>query len=540
MNDTRLRLLVIGDTLLDRDIVGQVERVCPDAPVPVVDVTAVRERPGGAGAAALLTARSGVHVVLATGFGGTAGARARELLRQNVEVHDVRPGTPTLCKTRVRAHGQSLVRLDDAGAVLGDRHRETDGDQAPAIVDVPLLRSLLEGCDAVLVSDYGGPTTRDPAVRAAVSAHVNRVPVVWDPHPRGAEPVAGVAVSTPNRTEASHFVAYGGTDDDDLGTCAATLRVRWHARAVCVTDGDRGAVTALRNDQVVLTRASRCPDGTDTCGAGDRFAGALALALARGLPTSEAVAEAQYDVGRWLLAGGVATLQQELAPLQPDSLPAAPKPRPRRLVPQRPDDLHDTSSAPLVTAGPRDAATALASSSSVSPDELVERVRQLGGTVVATGGCFDVLHPGHLALLEHARSLGDCLVVLLNSDASVRRLKGPSRPVHGVSDRARLLEGLACVDAVAVFEDDDPVATLARLRPNVWVKGGDYREEDLPEARTVRALGGRIALLPYVDGHSTTQILQRLRPPTAASQVRRQPDDTGRARHRTTTEGDTP
>jgi D-beta-D-heptose 7-phosphate kinase / D-beta-D-heptose 1-phosphate adenosyltransferase len=121
-----------------------------------------------------------------------------------------------------------------------------------------------------------------------------------------------------------------------------------------------------------------------------------------------------------------------------------------------------------------------------------------------------VLHAGHLALLEQARALGNCLVVLLNSDASVCRIKGAPRPVHSASDRGRLLEGLACVDAVVVFEDDDPTATLARLRPDVWVKGGDYRDEDLPEARTVCALGGRIALVPYLDGHSTTQILRRL------------------------------
>jgi rfaE bifunctional protein nucleotidyltransferase chain/domain/rfaE bifunctional protein kinase chain/domain len=486
--DCGVRLLVIGDTLLDRDVMGRVERVCPDAPVPVVDVTAVRERPGGAGLAALLAARQGVSVVLATGLGGPAGDRARELLCHDVQVHDVRPGTPTVSKTRVRAHGQSLLRIDDAAGALGDGSAER---AAHAAVDVPLLRSLFGRCDAVLVSDYGGPLTRDPAVRSAVEAHVDRLPVVWDPHPRGAGPVTGVAVSTPNRAEARHFVGCHGTDGgNELRDLAATLRLRWGARAVCVTDGERGAVTALRDDQVVVTPALRCPDGTDTCGAGDRFAGSLAGALARGFTTEDAVAEAQNDVGHWLRAGGVATLPQE-------------------------------GERAAIPPGGRDAAVTLSASTGVSPDELVEKVRRRGGTVVATGGCFDVLHAGHLALLEHARSLGDCLVVLLNSDASVRRLKGPTRPVHRVPDRARLLEGLACVDAVVVFEDDDPVATLARLRPDVWVKGGDYREEDLPEARTVRALGGRIALMPYLNGHSTSQILQHLNRAAATHPARR-------------------
>jgi rfaE bifunctional protein nucleotidyltransferase chain/domain len=146
---------------------------------------------------------------------------------------------------------------------------------------------------------------------------------------------------------------------------------------------------------------------------------------------------------------------------------------------------------------------------STSAEELVARVRAQGGTVVATGGCFDVLHAGHVRLLQSARALGDCLVVVLNSDASSRRLKGPTRPVHSAADRARVLEALRPVDAVTVFEDDDPRATIASLRPDVWVKGGDYREQDLPEAAVVRGYGGRVHVVPLVDGHSTTSVLQR-------------------------------
>jgi rfaE bifunctional protein nucleotidyltransferase chain/domain len=273
----------------------------------------------------------------------------------------------------------------------------------------------------------------------------------------------------------------------DLTDQAHTLQRHWRARAVCITDGERGAVTALDDGELAASRAAPCPDGVDTCGAGDRFSAAVAVALARGTSPFTAVTEAHGDVGGWLADGGVAGL-----------------------------DL-GAGRRPWLAAGhpgtPGRAPGAVPTSGAVGGvgvDELVERVRARGGTVVATGGCFDVLHAGHLALLEQARALGDCLVVLLNSDASVRRLKGPSRPVHPAADRGRLLEGLACVDAVVVFEDDDPTATLARLRPDVWVKGGDYRDQDLPEARTVRALGGRIAFVPYVDGHSSTRILQRL------------------------------
>lgn len=469
-----LRLLVIGDTLLDRDVTGRVERVCPDAPVPVVDVTDVRERPGGAGLAALLADRPGVEVALATGISrGSMGHRLRELLRGRVELHDVRPGTATVCKTRVRSSGQSLLRLDDTGQVLGDETRAAA--RAEPQVDHEQLRALLGRCDAVLVSDYGGPLTRDARVRSTLAAFVVDVPVVWDPHPRGGDPVAGAALCTPNRAEARHFLTAAGPPESDqsaadLAEQAVALQRRWRARAVCITDGERGAVTALDDGELAVSRAMPCPDGADTCGAGDRFSAGVALALGRGSGTVSAIVEAHADAGRWLTDGGVGGLA-------------------------------------LGAVNDHDVGRGLGG---VSADEVVERVRARGGTVVATGGCFDVLHAGHLALLQQARALGDCLVVLLNSDASVRRLKGAARPVHTAADRGRLLEGLACVDAVVVFEDDDPTATLARLRPDVWVKGGDYRDQDLPEARTVRALGGRIVLVPYVDGHSTTRILQRL------------------------------
>ncbi|MCR1984593.1 D-glycero-beta-D-manno-heptose 1-phosphate adenylyltransferase, partial [Cellulosimicrobium cellulans] len=168
-------------------------------------------------------------------------------------------------------------------------------------------------------------------------------------------------------------------------------------------------------------------------------------------------------------------------------------------VPDSAADVAGTSGAPGRDPAP----------GSVGPEAVAARLRAAGGTVVATGGCFDILHAGHVATLEAAARLGDHLVVLLNGDASVRRLKGPQRPVVGQSDRARVLAALDCVAAVVVFDEDDPRAVLDRLRPDVWAKGGDYTEETLPEAETVRRHGGRVVVLPYVDGRSTTSILER-------------------------------
>ncbi len=467
-----MRLLVVGDTLLDRDVLGTVERICPDAPVPVVDVTEVRERPGGAGLTALLAARVGVDVVLATGLGhDEAGRRVRAVLERRVAVHDVLVAATTPGKTRVRAAGQSLLRLDDHGHLLGAV--DPAGTEVHDDVDAEALRQLALSSDAVLVADYGGAVPRHPVVREVLADVAAVVPVVWDPHPRGIGPVPGCAAVTPNRGEA---LAMGGASGD-LPAVAAALREQWSATAVTVTDGVRGVVVA---DAEGTTRTPAHDAGAvpDPCGAGDRYAGALALALAGGASVRQAVAAAVEDVGRWLAAGGVAT----------DDGTA-----------DRTLDVTDRPTTPSPGAPP--------ALDSPDADEVVAGVRARGGTVVATGGCFDVLHAGHLQVLREARALGDALVVLLNSDASVRRLKGEGRPAHTAADRVRLLEALRVVDAVVVCEDDDPVDTLRRLRPDVWVKGGDYTAEVLPETPVVQGYGGQVVVVPFLPGHSTTRLL---------------------------------
>jgi D-beta-D-heptose 7-phosphate kinase/D-beta-D-heptose 1-phosphate adenosyltransferase len=502
------RVVVLGDSLLDRDVTGSVERLCPDAPVPVVDVTSVAQRPGGAALAALLLAGTGAEVCLATGIGtDEAGLRLRGDLLGRVEVHDVLTPATTPGKTRVRSRGQSLLRLDDHGHLLGSG-LSTVGGTGPAAcgsgpadgpVDVAALTRLLGTADAVLVADYGGPVTRHPLVREVVGRVARTVPVVWDPHPRGLAPPAGVSVVTPNRPEATAFLTaldvppeaadLDGSDlrpDTGAATAAARLRAAWQVPTVVVTDGAAGAavVDGLGVEHVAPARVS--PDGVDTCGAGDRFAGGVALGLAGGADVRAAVRAAVEDVAAWLAAGGVATAGRT----QPPRVPGA-------------------SGDPVDPAG-----TWSGDPSSVS--RLLQRVRGEGGTVVATGGCFDVLHVGHLQLLEQAAAMGTCLVVLLNSDASVGRLKGPGRPVHPVADRARLLRALACVDAVVVFDEDTPTTALERLRPDVWVKGGDYAADELPETAAILASGGRVEVVPYLPGRSTTRILSHLPSTTGA------------------------
>jgi rfaE bifunctional protein nucleotidyltransferase chain/domain len=483
------RILVLGDTLLDRDLTGDVTRVCPDAPAPVLDVRGRVERPGGAGLAALLLAgpgptsgsSAGHAVQLVTCLGGDPDAdRLRRLLTGRVELIELGRTEDTRTLTRVRSRGQSLVRIDEGdGAVRPD-----------ASLRLEALERALDACDAVLVADYGGGVAGHPGVRALLARWARRRPMVWDPHPRGLPPVSGVTVATPNRAETRAFATRAGLDppgdgpatgEQALDVMAAALRDAWSVHAVAATDGAGGVFTALADSPPLFTPAP-CVSAVDTCGAGDRFAGAVAAELATGGVITEAVARAVEDVAAWLARGGVGAVQ---------TAEEAGHPEPQGEALAVDNVAVDTLAVNAETLA------------------RVEAIRAAGGRIVATGGCFDVVHAGHVASLRAARRLGDHLVVLLNSDQAVRRLKGPDRPVHDLADRLAVLRGLSVVDDVLVFDDDTPAAMLERLRPDVWAKGGDYAGATLPEAALVRGWGGRVVLLPYLPGRSTTRILLR-------------------------------
>ncbi|MCP2261831.1 rfaE bifunctional protein, domain I/rfaE bifunctional protein, domain II [Streptoalloteichus tenebrarius] len=454
-------LVVVGDALLDVDVVGSVTRVCPDAPAPVLDVRRERARPGGAGLAAALAAADGVPVVLVTALADDeAGQRLESLLRDRVRLVAGRAAGPTPVKTRLRCDGHSLARID-----RGDRQASV----RPSF-SVPMLSAVREA-GAVLVADYGRGVAEDPALRALLADLAARIPVVWDPHPRGATPVPGVRLATPNLAEARQFSGERGGEGAELAIaerCAASLRRQWRARAVAVTMGARGALLDQGGPGPVAAPAQKV-SVADPCGAGDRFAATAARWLREGAPTDEAVAAAVTSAGEFLAAGGVDAMD---------------------------DGNH--RGMPPVDDGMAEA------------ERVVAATRARGGVVVATGGCFDLLHAGHTRTLAAARALGDCLVVCLNSDASVRRLKGAARPIIDQRDRAELLRALSTVDAVVVFDEDTPEATLARLRPDVWVKGGDYSADRLPEAELVRSWGGQAVVVPYHRGRSTTGLVRAL------------------------------
>jgi D-beta-D-heptose 7-phosphate kinase / D-beta-D-heptose 1-phosphate adenosyltransferase len=439
------RLTVVGDALLDRDVEGRVQRLCPEAPVPVLEEHVTRWRPGGAGLAAALAAGDGCEVTLVTALGRDSAGRqlARLLDDARVRVVDIGLGGATPVKVRFRCDGRLLLRLDEGvepGAL---------GDVSDAVHDA------IEDTDAVLVSDYGRGLAAVPRLRDVLAAAPQ---IIWDPHPRGARPVPGVRLVTPNQAEAAGLVPEAG----EPGEQARTLRRRWNVDAVAVTLGRHGAVLA-QEDKATFRVPAR-PTGGDACGAGDRFATAAAAALAEGAWLPDAVAHAVAAASAFVAAGGASSFRLRNAP------------------------------------GPDAEAREL--------EAVIAGIRAAGGRVVATGGCFDLLHAGHVALLEAARALGDCLVVCLNSDESVRRLKGPDRPLVAEEDRAAVLGALASVDGVVVFEEETPEAVLEWLRPDVWAKGGDYALEELPEADLVSRWGGETVILPYVEGRSTTRLLE--------------------------------
>ena len=451
-------LVVVGDTLLDVDIEGDVERLCPEGPVPVLEESGRFPRAGGAGLAATLAAADGRAVMLVTALAQDEAGRelARLLERAGVEVLDLglEAGTPT--KTRLRADGRVLLRVDGGGC------------EASTVAGVPdAALTCLAAAAAILVADYGRGVAAEPRLRRAIAEAAARRPAVWDPHPRGAEPVPGMRLATPNGREAAGVVP--ALEGDGFAVHAARAKElvrRWQVAAVAVTLGKDGVVLAAA-ETAPLAFPAEPVAAADPCGAGDRFASSVAGYLADGALLPDAVAEGVRAATAFVREGGAGS----------------------------------------VRLGPAGGGAELRRESA---EEVVARVRDAGGTVVMTGGCFDLLHAGHVQTLEAARRLGDCLVVCLNSDASVRRLKGSDRPLVPQDDRAAVLRALACVDAVVVFNEATPEAVLARFQPDLFAKGGDYALEHLREAEVQSRWAGEVVILPYFEGRSTTRLIEEL------------------------------
>jgi rfaE bifunctional protein nucleotidyltransferase chain/domain len=415
----------------------------------VVEVQSVRERPGGAALAAAVAAEMGADVTLVCALAADGpGGRLRALLAdRGVNVVSLPDDGRTTEKVRVRVGEHSVLRLDHG-------HSGALGPPPAATTDA------LEQADAVLVADYGRGVAAEPTVRTLLERLAAAgTPLVWDPHLAGPPPVERATVVVPNRNEAAALapdVGPAGLAGDVQR--ARALRDRWSVGALAVTLGSEGVVAVWSDGAPLVVPVLEPQRSGDTCGAGDAFAASLAIALGSGHLLSEAVEQAVIDAARFV-ATGAAAARAATGPLH--TVDAAPQPREAR--------------------------------------------REV---VVATGGCFDLLHAGHTHLLRNARRLGDRLVVLLNSDRSIRGLKGPGRPLQSAADRESVLRALRFVDDVIVFDDDTPIPTLERLRPDIFVKGGDYTAAELPEARAVARWNGTVVTVPYLLGRSTTSLIR--------------------------------
>ncbi len=464
------RVLVVGDVMLDRYIRGEVARISPEAPVPVVRVVEETHGPGGAANVAVNLARLGARAVVA-GFVGAdeCGAMLKAgLQQQGVEARLVTcPDFPTTSKMRVLGGGQQMLRLDC------ERVSERRTEEYARLME--LACEALAECDAVVLSDYAKGALEEELCRELIgAARAAGKPVLVDPKHEDFSRYAGATTVCPNLTELRRAAKL---EDDGLATAldaAERMVTEFDLEFLTVTLGERGIALVRPGHRAVVKAEAQ--QVFDVSGAGDTVIATLALAACSGLTPEAGIALANA-------AAGIVVSKVGTAPVEKHELIAA-------LAQEM--QLH-------------------AQEKVVDRAELLFRVglwRQKQERVVFTNGCFDLLHVGHLAVVEQARRLGDRLVVAINSDDSVRRLKGPGRPIVNEQERARMLAALAAVDAVVVFDEATPLELIRAMRPDVLVKGGDYAAADVVGAREVESWGGRVEIVPLVEGVSTTRLME--------------------------------
>lgn len=475
-----LSALVVGEAMLDSYLHGTSSRLCSEAPVPVVAVGARVDAPGGAANTAVNVAALGAQATLLSVVGGDAegDALVRLLAGHGVATGEiVRDGARrTLAKQRLLAGGHMLVRFDH-----GSTHRLDPGRERAV---AGRLAALFAAHDAVVVSDYGygvlGP--RMIATLAGLQARAPRVLVV-DSRRLAAYRGAAVTAVKPNYAEALALLGARGRGDRHRTTLIARHGARLldlsGAQIAAVTLDTEGALVFERGREPYRTYAQPA-EHSRAAGAGDTFGAALALALAAGahVPAAAEIASA---------AAAIVVRKEGTAACAADELRG------------------------YLAGGKKVLADAAALEASVAAH------RRAGRRIVLTTGCFDILHRGHTTYLNAAKALADVLLVAVNSDASVARLKGADRPINTLEDRAEVLASLSCVDHIVPFDDDTPAAVVRAVRPDVFVKGGDYTRDMLPEVRLVEALGGVVRILPYVEDRSTTGLIRRIRATSRAA-----------------------
>lgn len=469
-----LRVLVIGDAILDCFLHGGASRLCREAPVPVVDIERVQDVPGGAANTAANVASLGGETYFLSVIGADeAGDRLHQgLTERGIHLDDLlrHPSRRTLIKQRIMAAEHLLVRFDQGStdAIASDVE-----DQV-----IARLRQRVPTCDAVIISDYGYGilTPRVIQALAELQAACPRVMVADSKHLQHYATV-GVTAVKPNYGEAIALLGLpaltGPARIAQLTPVGQAVLAKTGAQLVALTLDVDGALILMRDRSPTRTLAQPAPSANAT-GAGDTYVATLALALAAGGDPHTATALAAA-------ATAVTTKDMGTTCCHPQPL--------RRSLLETSKRIHNQAELLAV----------------------VEQYRRLGKRIVFTNGCFDLLHSGHVTGLEEAKALGDVLIVGVNTDESVRQLKGEARPVNGLGDRLTVLAALGCVDYVVPFGDLSPRELIRLIRPDIYAKGGDYTRQTLAETPLVEELGGDVVILPYVEQRSTTGLIQCIR-----------------------------
>ncbi len=460
-------ILVIGDVMLDRYWHGQASRISPEAPVPVVHINHTEERPGGAGNVALNVAALGVQTKILgiTGDDVVADTLENQLkaAQVNTKFHRV-PGMQTVTKLRVLSRHQQLVRCDFESTV--------EDVTADKLLDE--VRNALEGVKAVILSDYAkGTLSQAPAIIALLKQH--NIPVFIDPKTADFSAYDGATLITPNLKEFEAVVGACKTEKDIVDKAHALL-AKHHIDAVLITRGAEG-MTLITKAAEEFHLPARVRDVFDVTGAGDTVIAMMATAVSCGKSLQESMAIANIAAGLVVTKLGAATVSvPELQMAILDKSPAE-------------SGLLNESHLLLA----------------------VKEARARGERVVMTNGCFDILHAGHVTYLQQAKALGHRLIVAVNSDDSVQRLKGVGRPVNPCDQRMLVLASLGVVDWVVPFSEDTPERLITKVLPDVLVKGGDYKADEIAGAKAVKANGGDVKILSFVDGLSTSNVIKKLK-----------------------------
>jgi D-beta-D-heptose 7-phosphate kinase/D-beta-D-heptose 1-phosphate adenosyltransferase len=477
MDFSRARILCLGDVMVDRFAYCDTERISPEAPVPVLLLRRTQSMLGGAGNVARNIAALGGTAVLVGLVGrDAAGAEAHALLSAApgiIDRHVAGADRPTTCKTRYLAGNQQLLRVDE-------EHTHALTPEAEAAL-IAATESGVAESDAVILSDYGKGVLAPNVLHAAIAcARRHDVPVYVDPKGEDFSRYRGAFCITPNQRELALAARLPTATDTEIVAAATRILQDSGVGAVLATRSEKG-MALIEASGAVHFEAARAREVFDVSGAGDTVVAVLALAGAAGSPLAQAMRLANTAAGIVVSKLGTATVELDELMLELS-----------RDVRDR--DWHRTKHFGLT-----------------ETDALVRGWKSRGLRVGFTNGVFDIVHAGHVALLAAARAQCDRLIVALNTDRGVRRLKGPKRPVNSLIDRAAVIAAIEAVDAVIGFDDETPIELIRRLKPDVLVKGGDYTIETVVGAEDVQASGGRVVLVDLVEGRSTTGLIHAIR-----------------------------